>query len=100
MSTGEYIIFLNDDMIIDNNFIDSHVEKYRFTSSEKEYYVVPIFNCNFSLSRKALDDLNKRDGYLFDSMFNKLEYQDLDIEVRLKNLGYRKEYYMMLKVKI
>lgn len=107
-AAGEYIIFIDDDIIADKNFIAEHIRFHeKYPKSVVKGWVnhtpdlerkVPKFNradistaffwtSNVSVSRQALLDVG-----LFDEDFKEYGWEDLELGLRLKEYGLTSRY--------
>ena len=108
-SKNEYIIFLDDDMEIKNDFIDGHVENFRFKPNAKIFYVGAIIHYtginefiggyhrtifptgNCGLSKKLIEEIIRLDGFLFDPIFCKYGWEDTDFGLRMYKHGFKRK---------
>ena len=111
-SSNEYIIFLDDDIVVKPNFLDNHVKNYRFNPKANKYYVgglsyiddvkkiknqMGLHSSHFptgnsSASRRHLEKIIKQDGFLFDPIFNKYGWEDVDLGIRFKKNGIKRQF--------
>jgi|AntRauTorcE11898_2_1112593.scaffolds.fasta_scaffold10418_2 glycosyltransferase involved in cell wall biosynthesis len=104
LANGKYIIFIDDDIIVSENFIESHLKKHKNkkeiivhgpviytnnldnpTSAEKK--ISDFSNAFFATGNASLEKKHLIKAGLFEEKFYEYGWEDLELGMRLKKLG-------------